>query len=757
CKNTGIEAGKTAIMIINSIINKKNFNIKEYILRLKEVLREEELGPSTLAIIGEAKNKNLPVIRIGEGSMFQIGYGSTSKMIEATISSNTSGLSIDIACDKLLTKKILFNQYIPVTEGDEIKNTIQMLLEAERLGYPVVIKPRYGNQGKGVFVNLRNEKELMNAYKTVSKDYKDIIIEKYIEGNDYRVCVVDYEVVAVSERIPPYVIGDGNSSIIQLIYRMNFDERRGEGHEKPLTKIKINEELVNYVWKNSYSLNSIPKKGEKIFLRENANLSTGGLAIDCTEKICKENIEICKRAAMAVGLDICGIDICCTDISKPIDGAIIEVNAAPGIRMHEYPCEGNKRNVAGAIVNMLFKNIENQIPVISITGTNGKTTTTRLVSYVLSLAGYKTGMTTTGGIYINNTCIDKGDTTGYESALTVLTNKEVEVAVLETARGGIIKKGLAYDLADVGIITNITSDHLGINNINTLEELAFVKALVIEAVKDNGYSVLNADDKMSMSILDRAKGNIIMFSNNKDNTYLRKNVENGGYGIYAFDDFIYVEGDGSISPIIKISDIKITLGGILKCNIENAMCACAALVALGVDYSIIRKGMENFYPNEEYNPGRFNLYNIGDVTVILDYGHNIEGYKAAIEGVKKLDYKRLIGIVGVPGDRNDDNIIEIGKISGQNFDYIYIKEDKDKRCRKEGEVSELIRKGVLESSFNNKNINIILDEVSALKEALKNSRKGDLIIMFFEEYEPLLNIVKKEINSLNKNSNEALA
>ncbi|WP_027623642.1 cyanophycin synthetase [Clostridium lundense] len=756
-KNTAIEAGNIAIKIINSLISKKEFNMEEAISKLKEILKGEELGPSTLAIISEVKKKGIPILKIGHESIFQLGYGSASKMIEATISGNTSGIAIDIACDKLLTKKILFNQYIPVADGLQVISPVQMLLEAERIGYPVVLKPRYGNQGKGVFVNLRDEKELVQAYKTLLKQYSDIIIEKHIQGKDYRVCLVDYEVVAVSERISPYVIGDGESSIIQLIHKLNSDERRGDGHEKPLTKIKINEELINYIWKSSYSLNSIPEKGQKIVLRENANLSTGGIAIDYTDDICKENVEICKRAAKAIGLDICGIDVCCTDITKPMDGVIIEVNAAPGIRMHEHPYQGSSRNVGGAIADMLLKDISNQIPVVSVTGTNGKTTTTRLISYVLSLAGYKTGMATTGGIYVNNSCIVKGDTTGYDSAMTILNNKEVEAAVLETARGGIIRKGLAYDLADIGIITNITSDHLGIDNINTLEELAFVKSLVVEAIKEKGYAVLNADDTMSMKILNRAKGNVTLFSKDKDNPYLRENVKNGGYGIYTWKDVIYVEKDDNIVPLIKIKDIKITLEGKLKYNIENAMAACAALIGLGIDYLVIRKGMQSFYLDEEHNPGRFNMYKLKDVTVILDYGHNTEGYKAVLEGLRALDYKRLIGIIGVPGDRKNDDILEIGEISAKNFDQIYIKEDGDKRNRRDGEVAQLLECGVLKGGFNKKNVSIILDERNALKKAIETSRKGDLIIIFFEEYEPLLTIVKEEMNRLNKSSNEALA
>ncbi|WP_125153322.1 cyanophycin synthetase [Clostridium rectalis] len=755
-KNVGIEVGKTAVNIINSLINNEKFNMNQAMEKIKEQLIKEEFGPSTLSIIKESETRGIPVIRVGDGSIVQLGYGSTSRMIEATIGENTSGIGIDLACDKLLTKDILYNQCIPVAEGGEVLSLSHAISTAEEIGYPVVLKPMNGNQGKCVFINLRNREEIEHAYELIVKKYNKILLEKYMVGRDYRVCVVDYKVVAVSERIPPYVIGDGFSNILQLIIKLNSDSRRGEGHEKPLTKIKIDDGLISYIYKNSYSINSVPKKGEKILLRENANLSTGGIAIDCTDLICEENIKICERTAKALGLDICGIDICCSDISKIIDGGIIEVNAAPGIRMHEFPYSGKNRNVGKAIFDMMFKNNLKQIPIVSVTGTNGKTTTTRLISYTLSVAGYKTGMTTTGGIYIDDECIEYGDTTGYDSAMTILRNREVEAAVLETARGGMIRKGLAYDLADVGIITNITSDHLGVDGIDHIEELAFVKSLVIESVKNDGYAVLNADDEASMQIIDRVKSKLILFSKEKNKEVLRENIKKGGISVYTYEGYIYVENSEGAYPIIKIKDIKITLSGKLEYNIENAMAACAALVALNIKYSTIRKGMKNFYLDEEHNPGRFNMYNVNGATIILDYGHNVEGYKAVLDGVKKLKHKRLVGIVGVPGDRQNSSMEQIGKISGESFDYIYIKEDLDKRGREEGEVANILKDGVLESGFTEDNIKVILDEKEALKVAINNSKKGDLIIIFFEKYEPLLKIVKEEINRYTR-TKEALA
>lgn len=746
-ENLAIKIGKIAVALINSLINGTTFNLENDLKLFKSMLIEEEIGPSTLSIITEAKKRGIPAIKLGEGSMFQLGYGKYSKIIEATIDGDTKAIGVDIACDKLLCKELLYNQCLPVAEGGAVRNALELMFKANRIGYPVVLKPRYGNQGKGVFVNIKNEEELVKTYRMLSEKFKDIIIEKNIFGKDYRVCVVDYKVVAVSERIPPYVIGDGIKSIKQLIYELNKDSKRGEGHEKPLTKIKIDEELKLSILKKGYNLDSVIEKGKKIELREKANLSTGGEAIDCTDDMCEENIKICERAAKTIGLDICGIDICCSNISEPIgDGAIMEVNAAPGIRMHHYPSKGLSRNVAGTIVDMMFKDIPTSIPVISVTGTNGKTTTTRLIGHVMTLAGYNVGMTTTGGIYIDNKCIEKGDTTGYNSARVILGNKEIDAAVLETARGGIIRKGLAYDLADVGVITNITEDHLGIDGIETIEDLAYVKSLVAEAVKDDGYVVINADDPVSLKILDRIKSNIIMFSKNKYNPALVKSIKQGGYGIYTHEGIMYVEKQEKVVPMVKIQDVMITLNGKLTYNIENAMAACAALIGLNIEYSVIRKGLTNFYGDENYNPGRFNMYEINGVKVVLDYGHNIEGYKAVINGAKEIKHKRLIGVIGVPGDRTNSSTEYIGEISGKNFDYIYIKEDKDRRGRKVGEIADIIKKGVIKSGFNERKINVILDEKEALKKAIEDSIEGDLIIIFFENLDPLVKLVKEKIN-----------
>ncbi len=750
-KNTGIEIANLAVDIINSLIKKEDFDLELRLSRIKEVLVSEQLGVSTQNICDEAKKRGIPILRIGEESMFQLGYGKYSKTIQATTGSDTSIIAVNIAQDKLLTKEILSLHCLPVASGSSVESRVDCILCANEIGYPVVLKPQFGNQGKGVIANIKHEKQLSDAYELLIKDYKDIIIEKYISGRDYRICSIYGDIVAVSERIPPYIIGDGISSIEKLIEVINEDSRRGEGHEKELTKIKIDDALVEYLKQKEYSLTSIIDNKEKIFLKDNANLSTGGFAIDCTDLICEENIEICKRAASAIGLDICGIDVRCNDISEPLNngGVIIEINAAPGIRMHHNPYIGTKRNVAGHIVDKLFEGIPKKIPLVAVTGTNGKTTTTRLIAHILSSSGYTVGMTTTSGIYVDGKCIFKGDTTGPKSALAVLMNKEIDAAVLETARGGIIREGLAYDLADVAVITNITEDHLGIDEVETIEDLAKVKALVGEAVKEEGYVVINGDNDMSVSILNRFKSNIIIFSNNKHNEIMQINIKNGGYGIYVDEGNIVIESSNKYEKLIDIKSIGITFKGILKYNIENAMAACAATVGLGIKYDVIRQGLKTFYSSSNQNPGRFNMYFVNNVMVILDYGHNVDGYKAVLDGIGNIRHNNLIGVIGVPGDRLDSQIIDVGKCSGENFDYIFIKEDEDKRGKVKGEVAELLEKGVLLSNFHCNNMKKVLKETEAFKVALDFAKPGDILIIFFEKLEPLIDIIRNKIVETN--------
>lgn len=742
-KNLGLSIVHLAIEIMNSLLKGKKVSLNDRIEILKAIKDEEMMGTSTKSIYDAAINANMPVLSIGDG-IYQIGYGKKGRMFGATIGDKTRSIAVDICCDKNLTKEILALNTIPVAEGALVKDTIQLLKTADNIGYPVVVKPQFGNKGTGVHLNIDNEKDLLEAYKDLKKSCDEIIIEEYVEGNDYRVCVIDYEVKAVSKRTPPYIIGDGKSSVKELLDILNSDPLRGEDHEKPLTKIKLDKELLELLRKINKNINSIPEENEKIYLRRNANISTGGFAEDCTDLISSQNKKILERVAKIIGLDICGIDICTKDISGNLydDGIVIEVNAAPGIRMHEYPTKGKKRNIAIDIVNAMYDGKISNIPVVSVTGTNGKTTTTRLISYVLSLMGYNVGMTSTDGIFVGGELIHKGDDTGVQSAKTVLLNRDVDVAVLETARGGIIRKGLAYDLADVAVITNIKEDHLGLDGIETLDELAFAKALVVEEVKENGYSVINAEDSYCEMLMDRAKGNIILFSENKENKYIKNNINNGLPVVYKDGDYITVENNKKNYRICDVTKMPLTMGGTLKHNIYNALAACGALVGLGIDYVMIAKGFLQFKSDEKFNCGRFNVYNLNGIEIILDYGHNIDGYKMVIDSLKAMKKESVTGIIGVPGDRSNKDIEEIGRLSGEYFGTIFIKEDADKRGRRDGEVAETLAAGVMKS--NNNNYKIVIDENEALREAFNQAKKGETIIIFFEEFDS----IKKSLETL---------
>lgn len=746
----GIECAKLAIDIINGLINGIVIDFKTRVSIIKEMLNEELIGPSTLAVCEAAEKHGLPVMKLGSSSFYQIGYGKQGRVIEASITSNTSCIAADISCDKLLTKELLDLQNLPVARGAKVYNVISLLKEADRIGYPLVLKPQYGNKGRGVILDIKNEKELITAYQKLINEFNDIILEEYHRGDDYRVCVVNNKVVGVSLRVPPYIIGDGNKSVEELIDELNSHEYRGEGHEKPLTKVKKDAMLNSFISEQGYALNSILESDKKLLLRKNANLSTGGIAIDYTDKICEENKDICIRAAKAIGIDVCGVDICTNDISKSIinNGIIMEVNTAPGLRMHIYPSEGKSRDVGNEIINMMYKDSIKNIPVVSISGTNGKTTTTRLINYTLCKLGMCSGMTSTEGIFINNQCIDIGDDTGMDSAKCVLLNKDVEVAVLETARGGIIRRGLAYDLADVAVITNITEDHLGCDGVKDMEDLCYVKSLIAEAVKEEGYAVINADDKYSKTIIDRIKANIIYFSKDYKNPLIINSIREGKTVVYLKEDYICINKKRKEYKLSNIDDIPIILNGALKFNIENVMAACAALVGLDIDYNHIKNSIESFELNSKENYGRFNIHDYNGVRIILDYGHNIEGYKKALTAVKEITEGKVIGVIGVPGDRSNDSVKEIGKISSKFIDRIIIKEDKDRRGRKLGEIAQLIKLGI-DSSNENNNAKIVLDEVEALKEAIKESNVGDSIIVFYEKIKPLIEVIDK----LNDNKN----
>lgn len=760
-KVAGAQGAKLAFDIIDSLLNNRQIDIQDSLEKIKQMISRSELGPSTLAIVEEAKKRKIPIMRIGENSLVQLGYGKYSRKIQATMTDKTNCMAVDIACDKELTNHMLRIHGIPVPEGKIARTVEEVINIGEELGMPVVVKPYNGNQGKGVSLNLSSKSEICRAFEIARKYSEKVLIEKYIEGKHYRLLVVENQVVAASQRIAAHVIGNGQNTIRELIEIENCNPLRGEGHQKPLTKIKIDDVMNLILDKANLNLESIPLSGEMIFLRENDNLSTGGIAIDVTDQVHPYNMELAISAAKIVELDIAGIDITTGDISRSIKdngGAVIEINACPGIRMHHYPSKGEPRNVAKAIVDNLFpEGTKHSVPIISVTGTNGKTTTTRMIGKILKENGMVVGMTSTGGIYIDNVEVLKGDTTGPKSAEVVLMDKTIDVAVLETARGGIVNKGLGYDLADVGIVTNVGYDHIGIDGINTLEDMADVKSLVVEAVKADGYSVINGDDAFAAHIGNRASGNIVYFSMNGDSDLIKKHKEDGKKAVYINNSVIYAFDGHEEIPVINVGNIPATFGGMLQHNIENSLAAIGACYSLGVNISVIKKALSEFSTDANNNPGRFNVFEVANFKVIIDYGHNIDGYSRVLSGVSKLKSNRLMGVIGVPGDRTDLSILKIGELSGKYFDQVFIKEDKDLRGRNQKEVAELLKKGCYIGKLSESQISIVLDERDALIKAMQSAETGDIIVVFYENYDPLITAIEDFKTSLNNHEDIIVA
>ena len=752
----------SAIDIVNMLIEGTVPQIAELITSLKKMAAESDLGISTGALFAEARKRRIPVMCLPHSSILQLGNGRYTRLLEASLTDRSTCIAVDRAGNKHLTKKILGDAGIPVPYGDIAYTIRSAAAVASCLGYPVVLKPFDANQGKGVFTDISSYRELEIAYQTASKYSHAVIVEKHIPGNDYRLLVVGGKMVAAAQRKPPSIIGDGIRSIRELINIENENPLRGSDHEKPLTWIKLDDMSKQVLAKEGYDENSIPERGRIVPLRHNGNLSTGGTASDCTQEVHPENERIAVTAAQLMELDIAGIDITCMDISKPLtheNGALIEVNAAPGLRMHLFPSEGQPRNVAEDILKMFYPAGEpTSVPIVSVTGSNGKTTVTRMIAYTLGLDGTVVGMTSTSGIYIGGDCVLKGDNTGVLSAERVLRDTSVEAAVLETARGGIIKRGLGYDLADVGVITNISDDHLGLDGVNTLEELAKVKALVIEAIKPEGAAVLNADDKMTPWLLQRISCQTVLFSVDYENTLLREKIAEGSRAVYVRDGAIRAlvnnadnsdtrnNGDTGVKGevlIARIGEIPITFNGSAACNIENALAVTSALIALGVPAITIRTGLTSFKPDIGTNPGRFNVFDMGKFSVMLDYGHNVAGYRCVTDMISYMDATGFTGVIGMPGDRMDDSIYEVGRLCGRRFTKLIIKEDNDLRGRNAGEVADILYNAAVKEGLPADHIRVIYSETKALETAIMEAEEGELVLMFYEELEPALEVIEK--------------
>ncbi len=711
----------------------------EAIRRLKA---ETDPGPSTLAILDEARRRGIPASRLGGGSMVRLGSGKYARRLQASLTDGPSCVAVDAAGDKQLTKDTLGALGIPVPDGRVCHSAREAAAVAAEIGYPVVVKPLDGNHGNGVSIGLQSAAQVEEAFPKAVAVSRAALVEKQVEGRDYRLLVVGGRVSAAAERRPPEVIGDGVNTIRSLVEIENRNPNRGEGHEKPLTKIELDESAVHLLREAGLSPSSVPAEGTHIVLRKNANLSSGGTA-RAIEAVHEKNAEYAVRAAEAMGLDVAGIDICSKDISVPLDengGAILEVNAGPGLRMHMTPSEGAPVNVAKDILDMLFPvGRTASVPIVSVTGTNGKTTTVRLIARGLKTNGLAVGMTTTSGIFIDERCVAPGDNTGAVSAGAVLAHPEVEAAVLETARGGIVRRGLGYDRADVAVVTNISDDHLGQDGLESVEDIAFVKALVVEAVKPAGWAVLNADDRLVQHFVDRAQCGIIYFSMDAMNERVRAHIEAGGRAVCLKGHVIAAFEGGAPRQIAKVGEIPIAYGGMAPCNIENALAAAAALMALNVPDARIREALTGFRPDEKDNPGRFNVFKVSDYRVMLDYGHNVAGYEQVIGFLERQDAQRLVGVIGVPGDRRDDAIGKVGALCAKHFDKLYVKEDEDTRGRAPGEVARILKAAAQRAA--GREVEVVLSEKDALMRAMAEARAGDFITVFYEAYEPLKQLI----------------
>jgi cyanophycin synthetase len=740
-----------AVELVNALVAGDPYPLEEKIKEAKRIVGQTELGPSTRAIVDAAAWRGIPWFRIGtDGSLVQLGYGKNRRQIQAAVCDRTRAIAMEVAGDKELTKTILEQVSIPVPRGILTKTWDEAVDALERIGPPVVVKPLDGRQGQGVSLNLTTPEEVAHAFHLASEFSDYVLVEELFEGRNYRVLVVDRRVVAASERKAAHVVGDGSHTIMELIEITNRDPARGEGHEKPLTQIVVDEIVQSYLVKNGLTLEHIPHASEVVYLRDGINLSTGGTAVDVTDIVHPSVAQMCVRAARVIGMDVCGVDLVLRDISEPLTkgcGGVIELNASPGLRMHLYPSEGQPRDVGGAIVDMMYPpGTSARIPIISVTGTNGKTTVTRMIGHVLSENAQTVGMTTTDGIYIAGERIVEGDTTGPHSARTVLADPDVEVAVLETARGGIARRGLGYDWSDISVLTNIQPDHIGQDGIETVEDILHIKSLVAERVREGGTLILNADDEHLARLMEnprvsRLDKRVIYFSLHENHLLIKKHLAARGRAYYLKDGWI-VESDGQDEHlIVHISEIPATLGGVAEFNVANSMAAAAACRAQGLTREQIAASLMTFR-NDSQNPGRNNLYSVGDGYVMLDYGHNADAFKAVSRMASLWEGRRVTGIIGIPGDRDDSLIVEGGRVAAHGFHRLIIKEDKDSRGRNVGEAAGLLYQAV-KNEVPERECQIVLDECDALRMEIERISSGEILVVFYDQLQPVLQVLRQ--------------
>ena len=727
------------------------FDIAAELAFVTATARRSALGPTTKAIVEAARRRGIPHLRLDEQSHVQLGYGARQQRIRASITEHTSHIAVETAANKERTKAALRAAHLPAPQGRVVKTLDDALIAAAQIGYPVVTKPLNGNHGRGVSLHVESAADVRSGFEAARVHSPNVIVEQQYCGEDYRALVIGGRLKAVAKRVPAHVVGDGKHTVAELIEIVNRDPRRGHGHESTLTRITVDAQVLSRLERGAHSLESLPHPGERVWLRDTANLSTGGTAIDCTDAVHPDNVRVFERAALAIGLDIAGLDIIAPDIARPLietGGGIVEVNAAPGFRMHLDPSEGAPRAVADAVIDMLFpRGLDHHLPIAAITGTNGKTTTARMVAKIMRAVGQRVGLTTTSGIYIDEQLVVGGDTTGPRSAKMVLQDRGVDFAVLETARGGMLREGLAFGSCQIGAVLNVAEDHLGIDGVGNLKDLARVKATVIHAVQRGGYRVLNADDRLTLRMRRVGRGQLVLFSRkglaatpgaepSRRAQILMAHLEAGGMAaICEQSEFgepqIVIWRDKTATVLLPVSAIPATHGGAAGFNVENALAASAIALCGGASFDQIRKGLTAFETSFEQNPGRLNFTETHGFTVLMDYAHNPAGYAqiAALLHDLRGRYRRVIGVLGAPGDRRDEDISDAGQAVAGMVDELILKDDV-LRGRAAGECSALLRGGALKAGLTPDLISIVYKERDAVAAALERARTGDLVVIF---------------------------
>ncbi|MBN9463337.1 MAG: cyanophycin synthetase [Burkholderiales bacterium] len=722
--------------LCRSALEDTPFDLAQALARLRELDEDVRMGPSTASIVHAGVARGIPYRRLTDGSLVQLGWGSRQRRMQAAEIDATSAVAEQIAQDKELTKQLLAGVGVPVPLGRAVTSLEEAIAAFEALGGAVVVKPRDGNQGKGVSVNVETRAHLEAAWASATEISSDVLIERYVAGDDFRALVVGGRLVAAARRDPPQVTGDGVRTVRELVEELNRDPRRGEGHSTSLTRIRLDEVAATRLAMQGLTADCVPPAGARVMLRNNANLSTGGSATDVTDEVHPEWAARAVEAAQTVGLDICGVDVVCRTVSRPLeeqDGAVVEVNAAPGLRMHLAPSYGKGRPVGEAIISTMFgEGDDGRIPLVAVTGTNGKTTTVRLIAHLLAATGARVGMTNTDGIYVNGQCIDTGDCSGPRSARNVLMHPHVDAAVFETARGGLLREGLGFDRCKVAVVTNIgVGDHLGLNYISTVEDLAALKRVVVENVAPDGMAVLNAADPLAAEMAASCPGSVTFFAADEQHPVLREHRARGERVVYV-DDNAIVAAQGVFEQRVALSDVGFTHAGAIDFQVENAMAATAAAWALGLDWQAVRTGLHSFATDASNVPGRFNVFGYRGATVIADYGHNPDAIAALTRAIETMPAQRRFVVISGAGDRRDEDIRRQTEILGEAFDEAILYEDQCQRGRGDGEVVALLRQG-LDGAQRVRAVHEVHGEFAAIDTALERLAPGDLCLILIDQ------------------------